>query len=77
MDYLLFTGSNCPACKNLKSWLESKAIKHQIIDVDQETNKAFQYKIRSLPTVIKQDSNGEAGRMTGFQVQESTKFFGV
>jgi len=66
---LYFTASWCAPCKQLSptmSGLISKGMNVQKIDVDNDTQFSAKYGIRSVPTLLLVDENGNAsGRLTG------------
>jgi thioredoxin 1 len=69
MKYLKFTGSWCSPCKQLKPIMEQvkqQNIKVEEIDVDDQSDLAEKYNIRSVPTVILINNNGvEINRLIG------------
>tara|TARA_B110000305_G_C18889296_1_gene381154 strand:- start:16 stop:267 length:252 start_codon:yes stop_codon:yes gene_type:complete len=66
---LYFTASWCQPCKQLSptmSKLMSNGMNVQKIDVDNDTQFSPKYGIRSVPTLLLVDGNGNAlGRLTG------------
>ena len=66
-----FFGSWCRPCKALtKAFAEAK-IEHQNIDVDKNEELADKYHVKSVPTVIVLDNEGEElGRFVGPRTKE-------
>ena len=64
---LRFTASWCQPCKMLAKNLESikTDIPIEVIDIDSETEKAKQYGIRGVPTLIMLDGDKEVKRNVG------------
>ncbi len=63
MRYLLFTTKYCVACAPVKKFLEQKALKGEMVDAVEESEKAIEYGVRSVPTVVFFDEGGcEVGR---------------
>lgn len=60
MEWLLFTGPNCAACKTMKNELKKIKVDFTEHDILEDAKLASKYKVRSLPTMIKVDSNGNA-----------------
>lgn len=68
MKYLKFTGSWCSPCKQLAPIMEQvkqHGIKVEEIDVDDQSDLAEKYNIRSIPTVILDDNGREINRLVG------------
>lgn len=69
MKYLKFTGSWCQPCRQLAPIMEQvkqHSIKVEEIDVDDQSDLAEQYNIRSVPTVVLTDDKGiEINRLVG------------
>lgn len=76
---ILFSGESCSACKSLKTYADSKG--YDIADtvyIDSETGsyRASQYRIRSIPTLVRLDDNDHIESMiVGFQAKEVDRFF--
>ena len=63
MRYLLFTTKYCVACAPVKKFLEQKELKGEMVDAVEESDKAIEYGVRSVPTVVFFDHAGnELGR---------------
>lgn len=55
----LFTGVDCPWCKKVKTYLDSKDIPYEEKDVALEENKQLLLEItkqRSIPVLVKEDN---------------------
>ena len=70
MKLMLFTGSWCVPCQQLKPIVkevaEEKEIELKVVDVETETETTNAYMVRGVPTLIKFDDNGdEVGRVSG------------
>jgi thioredoxin 1 len=64
---LRFTASWCQPCKGLAMTLNSidTAIPIEVIDIDEKSDIARDYGIRSVPTLVMLDENTEVKRVTG------------
>ena len=63
-----FTATWCGPCKVFKSVITeiaSEGHSVEFIDVDQEQNKAQQYNVRSIPTVVIEENGVEVDRFVG------------
>jgi thioredoxin-like negative regulator of GroEL len=72
MKVLRFTASWCGPCKALAKTLEEVEtnIPIDVIDVDERTDLALEYGIRSVPTMVMLDSNNQVvKKMTGTKPQ--------
>lgn len=54
MQYILFTGPKCPACKTMKANLSLAGIEYSEYDISEPKNKMLAgiYHVRSLPTLV-------------------------
>lgn len=55
----LFTGADCPWCKKVKAYLDSKGVSYEEKDVSVEENKNILLEIskqRSIPVLVKDDN---------------------
>jgi len=64
---LRFTASWCQPCKGLAMTLNSidTTIPIEVIDIDEKSDIARDYGIRSVPTLVMLDENTEVKRVTG------------
>lgn len=63
---LIFSAPSwCAPCVQLKKELEKISIEYEYIDVDQEPDKAAEYKLRGVPVLIKLQDGKEVDRKTG------------
>jgi len=72
MRVLRFTASWCVPCKNLAKMLDEIENKPniEVIDVDERSDVAIEYGIRSVPTMIKMDENNNVlDRFVGTKTQ--------
>ena len=80
MPVIKFGATWCSPCKQLDHIIESIGYSDKIekIDVDADPDKAKGFGIRSIPTLIKTDSEGnELGRRTGSCSKEQfLEFYG-
>lgn len=71
MNILKFFGTWCNPCKILTKSMNEAGIEHQAINVDENEELVEQYHIKSVPTVVILDSEGEElGRFVGFKTKE-------
>tara|TARA_R110002167_G_scaffold84938_1_gene230610 strand:- start:215 stop:463 length:249 start_codon:yes stop_codon:yes gene_type:complete len=73
---LYFTAPWCGPCKALGPIIEdlSGEISFEKINIDNDTDRAAQYSVRSVPTLIKIDSNGKVeGRLVGLAMANEIK----
>jgi thioredoxin 1 len=73
---LYFTAPWCGPCKALGPIIEglSGEIPFEKINIDNDMDRAAQYSVRSVPTLIKIDSNGNAaGRLVGLARPDEIK----
>lgn len=66
-----FTASWCQPCKTLAKTLESidTDVPIEVYDIDENSDYAFEYGIRSVPTMIMLEGNDEIKRMIGVKPQ--------
>ena len=74
MRLLKFEASWCGPCKNLTKTMESIDFPYpvEVIDVDQNTDAAVEYGIRSVPHLILLDENNNIVRRIGGNVTKET-----
>lgn len=71
MNILKFFGLWCNSCKTLSKNLEDAGIEHKSIDVDDNEELTEKYHVKSVPTVIVLDNEGEElGRFVGPRTKE-------
>lgn len=71
MNILKFFGTWCNPCKILTKSMNEAGIEHQSINVDENEELVEQYHIKSVPTVIVLNSEGEElGRFVGSRTKE-------
>jgi thioredoxin 1 len=73
-----FTASWCQPCKALASILEEidTNIPIEVVDIDAQQDVAIEFGIRSVPTLVKIDENGNvAGRMVGVKAKNLVEEF--
>ena len=71
MKILKFFGIYCNPCKTLSKAFKDAKIEHQDIDVDENEELVDKYHVKSVPTVIVLDNEGEElGRFVGPRTKE-------
>lgn len=55
---LLFTTPTCPNCKHATKILDSKKIKYEKINVDENPDVIKEYGLKQVPTLIIEDNDG-------------------
>ena len=72
MEILRFTASWCQPCKALAQQLEDLGLDKEVtvIDIDEQSNLAIQYGVRSVPTLVAVDNNKEVKRMVGIKSKD-------
>ena len=73
MKYLYFSAAWCGPCKTLSPIMNevSAQISVEKIDVDLDYEKAQQYGVRNIPTVVLLDGVSEVKRFIGVQPQQN------
>ena len=68
MKLLTFGSDWCSGCKSLKTNLKNLQIETEDLDIDLHTQTFKKYEVKSLPTLLLLDNNGEViQRLTGNQ----------
>lgn len=64
---LRFTASWCQPCKMLAKNLETANIETpiEVIDIDEDQEKAIEYQVRSVPTLVMVENDTEVKRNVG------------
>lgn len=81
MKIIKFYGTNCPECKKLDEWLESKKLgslvsKSYNIDTELGADFALEFKIMRVPALVKLDDNNIPYEIVaGFDKKQSELFF--
>lgn len=72
---LRFTASWCQPCKAMAKLLEDidTNLPIEVIDIDEQSELAVDYGIRSVPTLVMIDENIEVRRMVGLVTKEKLK----
>lgn len=73
-----FTASWCQPCKAMASILEevNTNIPIEVVDIDVHQEVAIEFGIRSVPTLVKIDKNGNvAGRLVGVRAKNLVEEF--
>ena len=72
---LRFTASWCQPCKAMAKVLEDidTNLPIEVIDIDEQSELAVDYGIRSVPTLVMVDENIEVRRMVGLATKEKLK----
>ena len=73
-----FTASWCQPCKAMASILEevNTNIPIEVVDIDVHQEVAIEFGIRSVPTLVKIDENGNvAGRIVGVRAKNLVEEF--
>ncbi len=76
MDVKIFSAFWCGPCKGLKPIMEElkneyQNINFQTIDVDDESELAINYGVRSIPTVIFEKGGIEVSRQVGIKSKQT------
>lgn len=74
MKLLYFSAPWCSPCKVLGPQMERSGLSYTKVDVDTDTELPTKYGIRSVPTLLKIDSQGnEISRITGIRSESEIK----
>jgi thioredoxin-like negative regulator of GroEL len=81
MKIIKFYGENCPACKQLDAWLKQNKYdfyvsKSYSVNTDLGADFASEFKIMSIPALIKLDAdNNPQESIIGFDAEKIKKLF--
>jgi thioredoxin 1 len=72
---LRFTASWCQPCKAMAKLLDDieTNLPIEVIDIDEQSELAVDYGIRSVPTLVMVDENIEVRRMVGLATKDKLK----
>ena len=75
MKIIKFYSTSCGPCKVLDSNLKKAGIEYESIDANYDENASLveKYKIRSVPTLIKEDNGVEIARHVGIMTEKQLK----
>lgn len=75
MKIIKFYSDTCGPCKVIDSNLKKAEIEYESINVhnDENADLVLKYKIRSVPTLIKEDNGVEIDRHVGIMTEEKLK----
>lgn len=73
MRLIRFTASWCQPCKQLANILAEieTPVFIEVIDIDERSDVAMDFGIRSVPTLVMLDGNTEIKRMTGLKTKQA------
>lgn len=72
--YIKITGNNCPACKRLSAYLDSKDINYEEVDIDSDKAIELLSNIPALGLPILIDTEIEDNYIIGFCKQDIEEF---
>jgi thioredoxin 1 len=72
---LRFTASWCQPCKAMAKLMEDVGtnLPIEVIDIDEQSELAVEYGIRSVPTLVMLEENVEVKRMVGLVTKDKLK----
>ncbi len=75
MKILKFYSETCGPCKVLDNNLKKAGIEYESINANDDENDILveKYKIRAVPTLVKEENNVEIARHTGIMTEEQLK----
>ena len=75
MKIIKFYSDTCGPCKVLDSNLKKAGIEYESINANDDENDVLveRYKIRAVPTLIKEDNGVEIARHVGIMTEEQLK----
>lgn len=62
-----FQKQNCSPCEQVDKWLKDHNVEYETINPYDSPEKAVQYKVRSVPTVLLYEGDSEIGRVVGYK----------
>ena len=70
-----FTASWCQPCKQMSRTLESinSNLPIDVVDIDEQSNTAIEYGIRSVPTLVMVEDGNVVKKMVGLKSAEEIK----
>ena len=69
---IYFTAPWCGPCRTFGPIMESTGLPFQKVNIDEDTELASKYGVRSVPTILKVNNFGEElGRQVGVQSKEN------
>lgn len=77
MKIIKFYSDTCGPCKVMDSNLKKAGIEYESININEDENYPMveKYKIKSIPTIIKEKDNLEVDRFTGIMTAEQLKIW--
>lgn len=74
---LKFAATWCQPCKNLSETMKDVETDVVIeeIDIDEDDNKAIQFNVRSVPTLVMLEDDKEVNRIMGNQSKQELEVF--
>ena len=72
MEVLRFTASWCQPCKALAQQLEELGLDKDVtvVDIDEQSELAIKYGVRSVPTLVAVNNNKEVKRLVGIKAKD-------
>ena len=72
MEVLRFTATWCQPCKALAQQLEELGLDKDVtvVDIDEQSELAIKYGVRSVPTMVALDNGKEVKRMVGVKAKD-------
>lgn len=72
MEVLRFTASWCQPCKALAQQLQELDLDKEVtvVDIDEQSDLAIKYGVRSVPTLVAVDNGKEVKRMVGVKAKD-------
>ncbi len=70
--YLMFSGPNCPSCLALKEELSKQSLPVEIVDVEENPDRAHDYHVMSLPHLVFIENDRTVDVMVGFSPRIAT-----